>query len=99
MTIRCPYSHGTPPPPPLSRREAEIAWFIGHECKDHEIAKFLGVSHRTVNSHRDHILQKLAVRSRVGIALWIWEKCRELPALLAVLWITLAHEITVAVLL
>ncbi|HEY5791700.1 MAG TPA: helix-turn-helix transcriptional regulator [Chthoniobacterales bacterium] len=68
---------------PLSQREAEISWWIGEGFTDREIAILLGISPRTVHSHRDHILRKLKVRTRAAIAVWIVKKYY---GLLSVVW-------------
>ncbi|HEV2125534.1 MAG TPA: LuxR C-terminal-related transcriptional regulator, partial [Chloroflexota bacterium] len=53
-------SHG------LSPREVEVVRLLADGLTNQEIAKALYVSPRTVNSHIDHILTKLDVRSRTA---------------------------------
>lgn len=55
----------------LSPREREVAEWIAKGLTDAEIAAILGLSTRTVNSHRDRVLRKLNVRSRSSIASWV----------------------------
>jgi DNA-binding CsgD family transcriptional regulator/cytochrome c553 len=54
----------------LTRREREISTLIGRGSTNGEVARSLGVSRRTVETHVENILFKLGVRSRVEIALW-----------------------------
>ena len=54
----------------LTRREREIAALIGNGGMNGEIARKLGVSRRTVETHIENILAKLRVKSRVEIAVW-----------------------------
>lgn len=55
---------------PLSARETEVAEGIGNGLTDGEIAAVLGISTRTVNTHRDRVLRKLNLRSRSSTASW-----------------------------
>lgn len=52
----------------LSKRETEIAQYIvnGLTCK--EIAKLLGLSHRTVEVHKANLMKKLAVRNKAELS-------------------------------
>jgi DNA-binding NarL/FixJ family response regulator len=54
----------------LSRREREIAHFIGRVLSNREIAEVLVLSIRTVEAHVTHVLTKLGLRSRAQIAVW-----------------------------
>jgi predicted ATPase/DNA-binding CsgD family transcriptional regulator len=72
---------GVPPPraaregePVLSGREMQIAELVGEGRTNDEIAARLAISRRTVESHLEHIRTKLAMRSRVEIAMWIAAK-------------------------
>lgn len=51
----------------LSPREREVLQLVaeGHTTK--EIAKELNLSHKTVDSHREHIMEKLGIRSIAGL--------------------------------
>jgi DNA-binding NarL/FixJ family response regulator len=55
---------------PLSARETEVAEGIANGLTDGEIAAVLGISTRTVNTHRDRVLRKLNLRSRSSVASW-----------------------------
>ncbi len=59
------------PPNPLTRREREIAGLIAEGLTSREIADRLVISVRTVETHTEHILAKLGVRSRVQVATWV----------------------------
>jgi DNA-binding CsgD family transcriptional regulator len=56
---------------PLTPREFEIAELVGDGYSNREIATRLVLSERTVENHISHILRKLEVRSRAGVASWI----------------------------
>jgi DNA-binding NarL/FixJ family response regulator len=59
------------PPALLTRREREIAGLIAEGLTSREIADRLVISVRTVETHTEHILAKLGVRSRVQVATWV----------------------------
>jgi len=62
---------GAPDPwAPLTAREFEVAALIADGRTNGEIARSLGLATRTVASHVEHILAKLAVDRRVEIATW-----------------------------
>ncbi|HTB85259.1 MAG TPA: LuxR C-terminal-related transcriptional regulator [Candidatus Sulfotelmatobacter sp.] len=52
----------------LSKRELEIARWIGDGKKNTEIARILGISPRTVQKHIEHIFEKMGVKTRVAVA-------------------------------
>jgi FixJ family two-component response regulator len=52
----------------LTPREKEILQGIGAGLLSKEIAKKLGISHRTVDVHRSHIMEKLRVESPTQLA-------------------------------
>ena len=56
---------------PLSPREQEVADLIARGLTSKEIAAQLVVSEKTVDTHADHIRQKLGLRSRAEIAIWV----------------------------
>ena len=59
----------TPEAAPLTERETEVLGEIGHGFRNADIAGDLGISMRTVETHVQHILVKLAVRTRTQAAL------------------------------
>jgi non-specific serine/threonine protein kinase len=61
----------TPASHPLSPREQEVADLIARGLTSREIAAQLVVSEKTVDTHADHIRQKLGLRSRAEIAIWV----------------------------
>lgn len=54
----------------LTRREREVAALIARGLTSREIAARLFISERTVDSHAEHIRQKLDLHSRLQIATW-----------------------------
>jgi predicted ATPase/DNA-binding CsgD family transcriptional regulator len=58
-------------PHPLSARELEVAELIARGLTSKAIAAQLVVSEKTVDTHADHIRQKLGLRSRAEIAAWV----------------------------
>ncbi len=61
----------------LSRRERQVAALVGEGMTSSEIAARLKIAERTVDSHAEHIRNKLGLRSRAQIAAWA---VRELTA-------------------
>lgn len=55
----------------LTAAERNIASLVAEGARNHDIARQLGVSHRTVESHLSNIFAKLGIGSRVQLALWI----------------------------
>lgn len=58
------------PPQPigaLTNREIEVLKLICAEMQDHDIALALGITTRTVNTHRYHMLKKIGARNVVGL--------------------------------
>ena len=51
----------------LSRREQEVFYLLADCCNSHEAAKELGVSIKTVDSHRGQILRKLGLRNNAEL--------------------------------
>jgi DNA-binding NarL/FixJ family response regulator len=51
----------------LTKRETEIIKMISEEMTNAEIAKKLGISVRTVDTHRRNLLQKLDVKNTAGL--------------------------------
>lgn len=58
------------PPVKLTAREREIVVLICQEMSNKEIAAKLGLSIRTVESYRDHIVEKIGARNMAGIVLY-----------------------------
>lgn len=56
------------PFPTLTDREREIALLLARGDINREIAKALGISIKTVDTHRGHILKKLGLRHNVDLA-------------------------------
>jgi DNA-binding CsgD family transcriptional regulator len=52
----------------LSPREREVALAIARGLKSAEIAKQLHISTRTVNTHLEHIYERLELRTRTALA-------------------------------
>jgi DNA-binding NarL/FixJ family response regulator len=57
-----------PPPYGLSVRELEVVTLLATGASNPEIAQTLVVSRRTVSTHVEHILGKLGVPTRAGVA-------------------------------
>lgn len=55
------------PSDPLSRREQEVLQLLAEGKSTKEIAESLGISPRTVESHRKRIKSKLAIRDTAGL--------------------------------
>lgn len=53
--------------PNLSRREKEVLRLIAEEKTNEEIAALLFLSKRTIDSHRQHLLEKLGARNTAGL--------------------------------
>ena len=51
----------------LSKRQLEVARWVGHGKTNTEIARILGISPRTVQKHIEHIFEKMDVKTRVAI--------------------------------
>jgi DNA-binding NarL/FixJ family response regulator len=58
-------------PGPLSRREREIATLVAQGYRNRDIAERLTISKRTVDSHVEHIRNKLGHQSKAEIATWV----------------------------
>ena len=62
-----PTQAGTPvrqPDVPLTPRETEVLSWLAKGKTNRDIAEILGMSHRTVNKHLEHIFEKLGVETR-----------------------------------
>ncbi|GGM15052.1 DNA-binding response regulator [Dactylosporangium sucinum] len=85
VTVRL-LKHVTGPRPPraalvepLTERELEVAAHVGAGRTNAEIAAELFISAGTVKTHVAAIQRKLAVRNRVGIAVWAWDSGNVAP--------------------
>ena len=72
-----------PAPPPrelgcygLTQREMEVVHFVGEGLSNSEIGLQLQLSPRTVEKHVEHILDKVGVKSRAGIARLVGQAAR-----------------------
>lgn len=52
----------------LSEREREVAHFVALGLRSAEIAERLHISTRTVNTHLEHIYERLGIRTRTALA-------------------------------
>lgn len=59
--------------PNISERETDVIRLIADGLKTPEIAKNLGLSYHTVESHRSNILLKVGVKNSVGLVKWAVE--------------------------
>lgn len=60
--------------PKLTSREKEILILISKEFTTHEIAEKIFISVKTVESHRNNLMQKLAVKNSAGLVRVAFEK-------------------------
>nr|WP_243770244.1 LuxR C-terminal-related transcriptional regulator [Amycolatopsis acidicola] len=67
---RAGVNRARPGGPELSRREAEVAELVADGLTNREIAQKLVISHRTVEGHVEHILDKLGLSRRAQVAQW-----------------------------
>lgn len=69
------------PPKRLTQREEEIVELLCRDCLNNgEIATKLGLSQKTVDTHRAHIMKKLRCGGIAGLAKLYWQKHNQ-PAL------------------
>jgi len=54
----------------LSEREKEVVKLICQEFTNNEIAEKLFISPRTVESHRQRVLEKIGAKNTVGIVIY-----------------------------
>lgn len=59
---------------PLTEREIQVATLVAEGLTNAQVAVRLGLSPRTVEAHLDHIRDKLGVRSRTRIAVWLADR-------------------------
>jgi predicted ATPase/DNA-binding CsgD family transcriptional regulator len=68
-----PASASTGPAATLSPREREVALLVAEGCTNREIAEQLVISEGTARVHVSHILDRLGLRSRAQLAVWVVE--------------------------
>lgn len=54
----------------LTPMELEVATMLALGMKNSEIAEKIGISVKTVDTHRGHVLQKTELRNNVELARW-----------------------------
>ena len=55
---------------PLTAREFEVARLVTEGLTNPEVAGVLGLSPKTISAHLEHIMAKLGVNRRAGVAAW-----------------------------
>lgn len=60
----------------LTRREADVLFWMTEGKRNSEIAIILGTSERTVDKHREHLFAKLGVDNRTSAVAMAWEVMR-----------------------
>ena len=68
--VRTVLTRETPVAVHLSHRERTIAALIGEGLTSAQVAARLTIAERTVDSHAEHIRNKLGLHSRAQIAAW-----------------------------
>ncbi len=58
---------------PLSRREVEVAVLIAQGLTSKEVGRRLFIERATVDTHVQHIYNKLSIDSRPQLAIWLME--------------------------
>lgn len=58
----------------LTRREAEVLFWIGKDKTSLEVAELLTMSERTVKKHLEHIYKKFRVQTRLAAVMYALEK-------------------------
>jgi DNA-binding CsgD family transcriptional regulator len=58
---------GVDSPTQLSAREREVLALIAEGQSNKEIATLLGIGVRTIETHREHIMRRLNIRSVAGL--------------------------------
>jgi predicted ATPase/DNA-binding CsgD family transcriptional regulator len=64
----------------LTMREAEVASLVAQGLANRDVAATLFISVRTVESHLDHVLNKLGLHNRTQLASWAHDHPLEFPA-------------------
>ncbi|MCG6137130.1 MAG: helix-turn-helix transcriptional regulator [Nostoc sp. LLA-1] len=55
----------------LTKREAEVLFWVAKDQSTNEVAKQLGMSDRTVKKHLEHIYEKFGVASRLAMVMYV----------------------------
>ena len=58
----------------LTRREREVLFQITAAASNKETARVLGISQRTVEVHRDHIMKKLSAKNSVDLVRIVFDQ-------------------------
>lgn len=58
------------PPSTLSPREREVAERLALGWTNREIGAHFGISTKTIDTHRAHVLRKLRIRNNADVARW-----------------------------
>ena len=58
---------------PLSRREVEVALLIAQGLTSKEVGRRLFIERGTVDTHVQHIYNKLGIESRPQLAIWLMD--------------------------
>ncbi|WP_414579206.1 response regulator transcription factor [Anabaena sp. CCY 9402-a] len=58
----------------LTKREAEVLFWIARDCTTNEIATQLAISHRTVKKHLENVYHKFGVQTRLGAVMYAFQK-------------------------
>ena len=56
----------------LSAAEVKVLDLVEKGYTNSEIAKALGNSPRTIQTHRNNICRKLGIKGRLGLIKWLW---------------------------
>lgn len=59
---------------PLTRRQLEVAELVAAGLTNRQIAERLTLSERTAENHVQHIMDRLGLTNRSGIAVWVTER-------------------------
>jgi len=67
LVVEASLARTRPPKDPLSRREREVLQLVAEGKTSKQIAKLLGVSAKTAESHRARIMAKLRIHDTAGL--------------------------------